>query len=135
MLSAPLVSADPARALLPQILGDEIAFRSALLASVRDLEQVIREALQMKAYDPDKTSLQALIREHRETIKLSLAIVESSKHIDPGTAGTKQVAGLIGRAGILQAELERRGIIDERGKFTERARALLPAATTAKGGV
>ena len=112
--------------LLPQILSNEIEFRSRLLARVAFLQDVLIEAIDQKAYDPERSSLEGLVREARSVVELTDRIVTKTKGLDTGDAKIKQVSGLLAREALLREELQRRGALDQYGRIVRPLGSIQP---------
>jgi hypothetical protein len=111
------------RELLPRILSDEIAFRSALLGHVETAERALLNAIDRQLYSIDKASLPAIANSLAKLVELSERIVERTKGIAVPKQG-EQVSGLYAKYALLQKALRDRGLVDGEGKLRNTAQRI-----------
>lgn len=117
---------DAARELLPRILADEVAWRSAQLALVGDLRARLLEEIRRKGFDRKRTSMPQLIAEIRKLMEFEERTIKETRSLDlnPRT----QVAGLIARHALLRQQLVKQGLMD-----AETGELKMPKTTTSSG--
>lgn len=106
-------------AILPGILANEVAFRSAILERLRRLETRLLEEIDQGLYSSEKVSLPQMVKAWKDLAELSLRIVTESKAMPGANDRTAQVAGLLQREALLRKELQARGVLDEHGNIRD----------------